>query len=200
MACPLHLEIPLTISILRSKSKRPFDVGQGCGELAQIIPIVVTRHLDKTHFDKPKLFPCDSTHEWSLPMDEFLHLITVYLQHARAADNAKAPFPDDLHVDRKARRPRKVCRTKYTKIIEDALKEKLKADLIDIFLRWDAESTRQFNKGFDWGHNRQAWVEYPPVNVALEAGSEDWSEWLKTRCEPLGRARVKRGLRSIEDW
>jgi hypothetical protein len=67
-------------------------------------------------------------------------------------------------------------------------------NLLDISHGWNVEKTREFNKGFDWGYDRNAWVTYPPVNVALEAGDKSWINWLKPRCEALGIANSQRGL------
>ena len=57
---------------------------------------------------------------------------------------------------------------------------------------------RQFNKGLDYGLNHFAWRVYPSVNVVLEAGEEDWSGWLRSRCEQSGRLSILMGLNALD--
>lgn len=57
-----------------------------------------------------------------------------------------------------------------------------------------------FNMGVDKPLSGVQWVEYPGFqNVVIAAGTGDWAEWLKGRCERLGKERVGRGRGVLQE-
>lgn len=187
------LSIPNTIKVLRTKARTPIELGKACGELLKAIPTLVSYHLDHAanHQNKPPRAIID--------MQEYTTAVDGYLSYLRNADGCIEPFPDDLLVDRKARRPRRKYGTKYVQDLEKGVKDVLVSRLNDIFLGYCAADTQAFNKGLDRAMYSGSWCLYPSTNVLLEAREGDWEAWLKSRCEQLGMLSVKQGLSVFDD-
>ncbi|KAF2001644.1 hypothetical protein P154DRAFT_521680 [Amniculicola lignicola CBS 123094] len=187
-------DIPKTIGALQSKARLPFELGLACGQLLHMIPFLVTTHLD--HRADYKHNPLDA----SIDTVEFTAAVDGQVERLRTLDDHLDPFPSDLEVDRKQRRPRRKAKVYYTSLLETWMREQIiVGELGTILLAYDVLATQQFNKGLDWGKNRLAWRLYPSQNVVFEAGDEDWSAWLKRHCEQLGMMSAREGLSALDE-
>lgn len=192
MPATLTLDIGHTMNVLHSISDDPLWLGQACGELMQIITTLVTYHLDHAASHRNGLVPaCIDTLEFTSAIDKAL-------EDMRNADGVTEPFPDDLLVDRKQRRPRRKYKEKYIELLETMFRNHIEAQLTVVFGGYGSETTQDFNKGINLGLGGSPWRVYPSSNVVLHAGGEDWGQWLKKRCEQLGTTSARQGLPVFE--
>lgn len=181
-----------TVAVLRSMAKQPYDLGLVIGELLHAIPGLVSSHLDHdSNF-------YNSAPKASIDTCEFAAAVDNFLYNLRTADGVVNAFPDDLSVNRKQRKLRREYRAKYIDLVEKAVKNIIMIDLKGIFIGCSTDAAQMFNKGLDYGLNMIAWRLYPSVNVVLEAHEEDWSLWLRVRCEELGKRSIREGKSAFD--
>jgi hypothetical protein len=178
----LSFEMPSTIATLRDRAKEPYELGLTCGQLLDSIKSLVASHLHRTadyHNKHPKA---------EIDTANFTAAIDIYLREQRTADGVTAAF-DDTVIDRRKWKQRSKYRVKYIKMLEEAYKGVILREFKGIFLGYNTDSNKLFNKGIHFAmQNVYTWKKYPSVNVALEAGEGgDWSLWLQNRCEDLNR-------------
>lgn len=183
---------PETLCKLRSRADQHHHLGLGLGELLNHIKPLVSTHLDN-HADYQNKIP--STLAWA---PDFVKVVDHHVVYLRRSDGCLEKFPDDLVVDRKARRPRRKYLERYTTIVEMAYKTYMLERLGDVLRGLTPKQTQMFNKGIDKGISGIQWVAYPTNNVVLSAGDMDWAVWLRGRCEELGMAEVKAGRYALE--
>lgn len=185
-----HLDIPLTLECLRKKANTPYALGRISGHLMEMIPILVRVHMDHVASYKSK------RGVEGIDTQEFTAAVDAVLAEMRAEDGANDPFPDALtHLDRKERRYRRKHCDRYIQRLREAFGKTISEGLKPVMLGYSAEMNQQFNKGFDYAHSRISWRVYPVENVAMETKpGEDWSDWLRVRCENLGRLSLKMNL------
>jgi hypothetical protein len=174
--------LPNTLLALRTIASSPVALGRACSELYTSIAILVARHLDHeaAHPSDPKVLRDRTT-----DITELMSAVDVQLLQLRRVDDVTDAFPNDLEVGRNQRRPRRKYRTKYTKMLEKAFKGLVADHLRDVFFSYDVAKTRLFNKGVHAGLDGVLWDQYPCVNVVVEAGDEEWKDWLTRQCQGL---------------
>jgi hypothetical protein len=185
------LEISTTIAALRNKATVPYELGLACGQLLKSMKPLVSEHLYGTpdHHNKPPRANIDTV--------SFTAALDAYLRRQRLVDGVTTAF-DDTVVDQKKKKQHRKYLAKCTKKLEDAYKAIIVREFQGIFSGYHTASTQLFNKGIHFALRDFAWKKYPAVNVALEARSEDWVQWLETRCEELNKEFVRRGERGWE--
>jgi len=183
------LEIPNTIDALHAKAGTPYQMGEACGVLAEMITILVKINLDHSAgYRSNRVVECIDAREFTAAVD-------ASLKEMRSKDGVTMPFPDALsNIDRKERRYRRRYSDRYIEHIKGRFAKAIHDGLYDTLKGFGPDANQQFNKGFDYGHNRMAWRAYPSVNVVLEAKQEDWSIWLRARCESLGLISLRNDL------
>lgn len=186
------LIFPKTFIFLHAKAKQPYDLGLACGELLHSIHSLVSYHL--RHSADYKNNPTNR----SIDTTDFTQAIDSYLFSMRKADGISNAFPDNVLDDRKQRTLFRKYHLKYTDAIEKSLKGEIAHAFEETFFDYDSDATQNFNKGMDFGLTGLAWRLYPSVNVVVEAGEEDWSTWLRVRCESLGKVSINRGLSAFD--
>lgn len=189
----VSLHIPNSIAALREKAKSPYDLGVACGELLEAIPILVSNHLIQPS-DFRKKIP-----KASIDTKEFTAAIGCYPQQMRDLGKESEAFLDLFTVDRNQGRPLKNAQAKYTKQLKKLYKAQLADQLKDIFLGYDVDSTRKFNKGVDFALTGIAWRLYPATNVVYGSGKEQWSLWLRGHCEVLGKVTLSREMGAFDN-
>lgn len=186
-------KIPAIIARIRTNSAQPFDVGMGLGVmLYHIVPLI------STHLENPMEFhnKAPTALQWAT---EFVEAVDQYIAYLRLTDGCSEKFPNDATVDRKSRRPRRKYMGRYTHLVENAYKNHVREQLCDIFQSWSKEQTQLFNKGMDKALSGIQWVVYPQENVVLAAGDDEWTIWLRGRCEELGMIEARAERKVFED-
>ncbi|KAF2008666.1 hypothetical protein BU24DRAFT_359826 [Aaosphaeria arxii CBS 175.79] len=178
MACALKIDT--TILALRSLSEDPNLLGHACAQLLQAVRELVNKHLDHNHDHRSKAPAC------LVATEDFTREIDAHIFEWRVQDKCTEAFPDDLLIDRKARRPRRKILKKYIRDLEAALKECLVSGLGTVLGGYSAVENAGFNKGVDKVLSGIQWRDYPDRNVVMEAGRCDWKDWLRKRCEVVG--------------
>jgi hypothetical protein len=186
-------DIPETLPVLRTKANEPWNLGFAVGVMLYHISPLLCTHLDNSP-DFQKSVPRALTR-----LPGFVAAIDQYIAGLRLTDGCTKTFPNDLDVDRKGRKPRRKYLERYMYLVESAYKNHIREALGDVFLGWNVEQTRLFNKGIDKALSGVQWVVYPDKNVAVEAGEGDWAVWLRGRCEELGMVEAKAGRKALED-
>lgn len=182
------LEMPSTIALLRERAKAPYELGLACGQLLDSIKPLVAGHLDgkADYQSKPPKAGIDTV--------GFTAAIDTYLRRQRIADSATRTF-DETVIDRTKSKQRRKYKVKYIKMLEEAYKALIMREFQGVFMGYNTDCTRLFNKGVHFAiHQVYTWKKYPSVNVALEAADGgDWGQWLQTRCEELNKEFCFRG-------
>jgi hypothetical protein len=182
-----NFKFPNSMAGLREKKDQPYDMGVAVGIMLYHIAPLLSTHLDNKidyQNQSPKAL------EWA---PDFVRAVDQYVAILRLTDGCAEKFPDDLTVDRKARRPRRKFMKRYSHLVGCAYKALMREQLVDIFRGWSEGQTQMFNKGVDKSLSGIQWMVYPVNNVVIEAGEGDWTVWLRAQCEELGKAEAAAG-------
>jgi hypothetical protein len=186
-------QIPQTVAALR-KLESTYEVGRACGHLLYNIKPLVARHLNHSaDFQNESIeFALISTTEFTAAVNAHLHILRLH-------DGCTEKFPDDLKIDRKARRPRRKYLEKYIALLEARFKGTLRRELGGLMGTWTQDQNAKFNRGVDLALVGTRWAKYPVKNVCLEVGDGDWKEWLIGRCDELGMEESRAGRPTFVD-